>query len=107
MQIYKKGSSMTVRLEEITTHDDSEDCVACRAQEFVLQVLLPAVGAWERTASLPRLSIALHGAAGLLGSMLAEGIPRDDIESSLSGLLDEIEGQLTEDQAIGAPQGTA
>jgi hypothetical protein len=98
---------MTAHLEEITTHDDSEQCVACRAQDFVLQVVLPAVGAWERAASLPRLSIALHGAAGLLGSMLAEGIPREEVESSLALLLDEIEGQLTEDQAIGAPQGTA
>ena len=94
-------------MEEITAYDDSEDCVACRAQDFVVQVLLPAVGAWERTASLPRFSIVLHGAAGLLGSMLSEGISRDEIESSLSGLLDEIEGQLTEDRAIGAPQGTA
>jgi hypothetical protein len=77
-------------------------------QNLVAGVLVPATTAWETTAALPRFSIALHGAAGLLGSMLAEGIPREDIEGALSRLLDDIEGQLAEDRAIGGPtQGTA
>ena len=95
-------------LEAIVTHDATEECVACRAQQFVQMALLPAVVAWEATAELPRFSIALHGAAGLLGSMVAGGIPRHDIEDALSGLLDEIEQEIAEDQAMGGPpQGTA
>jgi len=40
--------------------------------------------------------------------MLAEGVSREDIESALSRLLDELEEQLTENQAMaGPPQGTA
>ena len=99
---------MTVRLQEIITHDDSEDCVACRARDFVSQIVVPAAEAWETSTDLPRFSIALHGAAGLLGGMIEDGVSREDIERALSRLLDEIEEQITEDRAMGGPpQGTA
>jgi hypothetical protein len=99
---------MTIGLEAIVTHDSTDDCVACRAQSVVMQALVPAAAAWEATAELPRFAIALHGAAGLLGSMLREGVPRDEIEGALSELLDQIEQQITEDQTMGGPaQGTA
>lgn len=95
-------------LEVIVTHDSTEDCVACRAQSVVMQALLPAAAAWEATAELPQYSIALHGAAGLLGSMLEGGVPREEIDDALSGLLDQIEQQIAEDRTMGGPpQGTA
>jgi hypothetical protein len=97
-----------MRLEEIITHDNTEDCVACRAQDIISQALLPAAAAWEATAGLPQFSLALHGAAGLLGTMLAEGVGRDEVENALFRLLDDIEGQIAEDRMIGGPtQGTA
>ena len=49
--------------------------------------------AWEDAAGLPRFSVALHGAAGLLGAMLARGVPRVDLARTLSALLDDIERQ--------------
>ena len=99
---------MAVSLKEIVTHDSSEECVACRARDFVSQIVVPAAEAWETSTDLPRFSIALHGAAGLLGGMLAEGVSREDIESALSRLLDEIEERITENRAMGGPpQGTA
>jgi hypothetical protein len=61
-------ASITVHFDEIISHDGTEDCVACRAQNLVAAVLVPAATAWETAAALPRFSIALHGAAGLLGS---------------------------------------
>jgi hypothetical protein len=95
-------------LEEIITHDNTEDCVACRAQDIVGQFLIPAAAAWEATSGLPHFSLALHGAAGLLGTMLAEGIGREEVEAALFRLLEDIEGQIAEDQMIGGPpQGTA
>ena len=95
-------------LEEIITHDNTEDCVACRAQDLVAQILIPATAAWEATSGLPQFSLALHGAAGLLGTMLAEGTAREEIETALFRLLDDIEGQIAEDRMIGGPtQGTA
>ena len=99
---------MPISLEELVTHDNSEECVACRARDFVSQIVVPAAEAWERSTDLPRFSIALHAAAGLLGGALEEGASREDIESALSRLLDEIEEQLTENRAMGGPpQGTA
>ena len=99
---------MIRELEVIVTHDATEECVACRAQQFVEMALVPAAVAWEATAELPRFSIALHGAAGLLGNMLADGIPRHDLEDALSILLDEMEQEIAEDRAMGGPpQGTA
>ena len=99
---------MALSLEELFTHDSTENCIACRARDFVAQIVVPAAEAWETSTDLPRFSIALHGAAGLLGSMLEEGVSREDIESGLSRLLDELEEQLTENRAMGGPpQGTA
>ncbi len=99
---------MTIDLEQIVTHDSTDECVACRAQDVVMRALLPAAAAWETTAGLLRFSVALHGAAGLLGTMLDAGVPRQDIERALSGLLQEIESQIAEDRMMGGPpQGTA
>lgn len=99
---------MSIDLSEITEHDLSDDCPVCRAQEFTELVLLPAAYAWEATGALPRFSLALHGAAGLLGAMLQEGVAREEIESALSGLLDELEMQIAENETMGGPpQGTA
>jgi hypothetical protein len=40
--------------------------------------------------------------------MLAEGIPRGEIEAALSGLLDDIEKEIAEEGALAGPaQGTA
>ncbi len=99
---------MPIDLNSITEHDMSDNCPVCRAQDIVDAVLLPAAAAWELRNELPRLSIALHGAAGLLSAMLEEGVPRTDVETALSRLLDDIEQQLAEDKAMGGPtQGTA
>ena len=99
---------MSVNFDELTHHDNSDDCPVCGAQEIVATALLPAAGAWELNDDLPRFSIALHGAAGLLGVMLAEGIPRQDIEAALGTVLDDIESQIIENGALGGPtQGSA
>jgi hypothetical protein len=99
---------MALSLEELFAHDGTEDCIACRARDFVAQIVIPAAEAWETSTDLPRFSIALHGAAGLLGGILEAGVSREEIESALSRLLDELEEQLTENQAMGGPpQGTA
>ncbi len=99
---------MSVGLKELIDHDLSDDCPVCRAQDVVEMVLVPAAAAWELKNELPRFSIALHGAAGLLGAMLEEGVPRHEIESVLGELLDDIERQTAEDQALGGPpQGNA
>ncbi len=99
---------MHSRLDEILTHDSTDDCVACRSRDFVAEVLVPAVAAWEASAELPRFALALHGAAGLLRPVLADGVPRDEIDAALARLLDEIETQVLEDGALGGPaQGSA
>lgn len=99
---------MIKELEVVVTHDSTEECVACRAQELVSLALVPAAAAWEAAAELPRFSVALHGAAGLLASMLVEGIPRGEIEGALSDLLDQTEQEMAEDRTMGGPpQGTA
>ncbi|MGD9740181.1 MAG: hypothetical protein AB7U48_12370 [Bauldia sp.] len=99
---------MAIDLKSIVTHDSTESCVACRAQDVAIQVLAPAVEAWETSNGLPRFALALHGAAELLGKMLQQGVSRDDVESALSLLLDDIERQLAEDAAMGGPpQGSA
>ena len=57
---------------------------------------------------LPRFSVALHGAAHLLGAMIGEGVKRADIEAALSELLDDIESGINEDAVMGGPpQGSA
>ncbi len=99
---------MSVDLKELTDHDLSDDCPICRAQDTVHAALLPAAAAWDLHNDLPRFSVALHGAAALLGAMLEEGVPRDDIESALGRLLDDIEARVAEDKAMGGPpQGSA
>ena len=99
---------MTIDLDDITEHDMSDDCPVCRTQDIVDLALVPAAAAWEVRNGLPRYSIALHGAAGLLGILLEEGVAREDIEHTLSRLLDEIEQRIEEDQMMGGPtQGTA
>ena len=95
-------------LDELIEHDMNDDCPVCRAQDIVYMVLLPAAAAWERHNELPRLSVALHGAAALLGAMLEAGVSRDDVDSAIGQLLDEVEIRVAEDQAMGGPpQGSA
>ncbi len=99
---------MPIDLKAITEHDMSDNCPVCRAQNLVDMVLLPAAAAWELRSELPRFSIALHGAAGLLSALLEEGVPRDEVEAALSRLLDDYEQQVAEDGVMGGPpQGTA
>lgn len=99
---------MSSDLNELVQHDLSEDCPICRAQDVLQIALLPATAAWELNNDLPRFSLALHGAAELLGVMLEEGISREDIETALGTLLDDIEQRIAEDRALGGPpKGTA
>ena len=99
---------MPIDLNAIIEHDMSDDCPVCRALQLVETALLPAANAWEQANELPRYSIALQGAAGLLSALLQEGVPRDDVEAALGRLLDEIELQIAEEQAMGGPPlGTA
>ena len=99
---------MATDLAPLVDHDLSDDCPVCRAAELVAFTLMPAAAAWEQTHELPQFSVALHGAAQLLGVMIQEGIPRDEIEGALSTLLDEIEAQIEEDKTFGGPpQGSA
>jgi hypothetical protein len=99
---------MPIDLNTLIEHDMSDDCPVCRAQNLVDMTLLPAAAAWETRSELPRLSIALHGAVGLLCALLEEGVPRDDVEAALSRLLDDYEQQIAEDDVMGGPtQGTA
>jgi hypothetical protein len=99
---------MPIDLSTLIEHDMSDNCPVCRAQNLVDVALLPAAAAWEMRSELPRLSIALHGAAGLLSALLEEGVPRDDMEAALLRLLDDYEQQIAEDKAMGGPtQGNA
>ncbi len=80
----------------------------CRAQSFVDLALIPAVAAWELNNELPRFSLALHGAAALLGIMLEESVSRDNVDAAISELLDDIERQIAETETMGGPpQGRA
>jgi hypothetical protein len=94
---------MAFDLDELTDHDGTGDCPICRAQQVVEGALVPAASSWEVHHELPRFSLALHGAAGLLGAMLEGGIPRDEIEAALSRVVDEIEQQIEEDKTMGGP----
>lgn len=99
---------MSSQLSALLEHDLSDDCGICRALDIVDMALLPAAAAWEQSNQLPRLSLALHGAAGLLGAMLEENVPRSEIEAALSTLLDDIEARIAEDRTFGGPtQGNA
>ena len=94
---------MANNLTELTEHDFSDDCPICRAQDVVQFALLPAAAAWESNSELPRFSVALHGAAELLGVMLQEGVKRQEVDAALSQLLDDIEQRISEDQIMGGP----
>jgi hypothetical protein len=98
---------MAIDLKAIVTHDSTDSCVACRAQDVAAQVLVPAAEAWESSHGLPRYSVSLHGAAELLGRLLQAGVDRDELEDAVSTLLDDIEAQMSEEAAIGPTQGTA
>ena len=93
---------MRPEIESLVEHDLSDDCPVCRAQEIVGLALMPAAAAWEQAHSLPRYSIALHGAAELLGAIIEEGISREDVDEALGQLLDDIERRIDEDRAMGA-----
>ena len=99
---------MANQLDELVHHDQTDDCPVCRAQNFVDLALIPAVAAWEHNNELPRFSLALHGAAALLGVMLQEGVNRDEIDAALSEHLDDIQRQIAEHDTMGGPpQGSA
>ena len=99
---------MSIDLNSLVEHDLSDDCPICRTQDIVHIALLPAAAAWELNNQLPRFALSLHGAAGLLGAMLEEGVSRTEIETAMSALLDDIESQIDEDKTFGGPpRGTA
>jgi len=99
---------MKIDLEALSNHDLSDDCIICRTQDVVSMALIPAAAAWELANELPRFSVALHGAASLLGVMMEEGVQRSELEAALSDLLDEIEDGIKEDTVMGGPpQGSA
>lgn len=92
----------------IVNHTGEDECPACSAQSITASFLIPAVAAWEQTHELPRFALAAHGAAGLLGAMLEEGVDRADVDSVITQLLDDIERQIEEDRILGGPpQGNA
>ena len=99
---------MNPDLNHLIQHDLSDDCLVCRAQDVVAMALLPAAAAWEVDNGLARFSVAVHGAAELLGAMLQDGNAREAVEAALGELLDDIELRIAEDEALGGPpQGTA
>ena len=98
---------MRTKLEDLVEHDPGNECPVCRAQDLVHVALLPAAAAWEINNELPRFSVALNGAAELLGVMLDEGLKREDIEAALGRLLDDIELRIAEDSLGGPVQGSA
>jgi hypothetical protein len=97
-----------VNLGAVVDHAGDDDCSTCRAQEIAASILVPAVAAWEAVQSLPRFSLALQGAAGLIGTMLEDGFDRHEVEEALARALDDVEQQIAEDKTFGGPpQGTA
>ena len=94
---------MAINLTELTEHDLNDECPICRAQDVVHYALLPAAAAWETRSELPRFSVALHGAAELLGVMLQEGVERQEVDAALGRLLDDIEQRISEDRVMGGP----
>ena len=95
-------------LEKLITHEYSDDCMVCRAQDVVAFSLVPAAAAWETANELPQYSVALNGAAQLLAAILADGLPRNDVEEALKILLDDLEAQIKEEGVFGGPtQGNA
>ena len=71
---------MSSDFDSLITHDQSDDCIACRAQDVVGYSLVPAVATWEESYRLPRHALALHGAAGLMAFMIQNGAARDEVE---------------------------
>ncbi len=98
---------MKTSLEDLVVHEQGEHCPVCQAQELVHLALLPAAAAWEANNDLPRYSVALNGAAELLGVLLEQGFRRDDVETALGRLLDDIELRIAEDNLGGPAQGSA
>ena len=99
---------MNPTFEKIITHDESDDCPVCRAQDIINFSLVPAVAAWEEAHQMPRHSLAVHGAASLMAFMIQNGVARDDIEKAVAYILDDYELQMAEDGLLGGPhQGTA
>ena len=95
-------------LEKLITHEYSDDCMVCRAQDVVAFSLVPAAAAWATANELPQYSVALNGAAQLLAAILADGLPRNDVEEALKTLLDDLEAQIKEEGVFGGPtQGNA
>lgn len=99
---------MQTNLDEILHHTADEDCPVCQAQDITGGFLVPAAAAWEMSHNLPRFCLAVHGAAGLLGVMIEEGVPREEIENALAHALDDLEQQIAEHKLMGGPtQGSA
>ncbi len=99
---------MSIDFDDITTHDQSDDCVACRAQDIVGYSLVPAVATWEESYQLPRHALAVHGAAGLMAYMIQSGAGRDEVERAVAKVLDDYEAQAADDGLLNVPpQGTA
>jgi hypothetical protein len=103
-----RGNLMNPTFEKIITHDDSDDCPVCRAQDIVNFSLVPAVAAWEEAHQMPRHSLAVHRAASLMAFMIRSGVVREDIEEAVAHILDDYEMQMAEEGLLGGPhQGTA
>jgi hypothetical protein len=56
--------------KQLVTHDSTEKCVICRAQDIAAETVVPAVMVCEDAAGHRRFSMALHGAAGLLLALI-------------------------------------
>ena len=99
---------MHIKIDDLVSHDETDECPACRAQDIVSFMLVPAVAAWEHANQLPSHALSLHGAAALIGFMMQDGAKREDVERALGGLLDDMEEKIAEDRVFGGPpQGTA
>jgi hypothetical protein len=99
---------MNPTFEKIITHNASDECRVCRAQDIVSFSLVPAVAAWEQAFQMPRHSLAVHGATSLMAFMIQNGVARNDIEEAVAHVLDDYEMQIAEEGLLGSPhQGTA
>ncbi len=99
---------MSTTFDKIITHDESDDCPVCRAQDIVNYSLVPAVAAWEEAYQMPSHSLAVHGAASLMAFMIQNGVAREDIEKAVAQILDDYEMQMAGEGLLSGPhQGTA
>ena len=99
---------MNETFKKIVTHDETDDCPACRAQDIVNASLVPAVAAWEEAYQMPRHALAVHGAASLIAFMIQNGVSRGDIEEAVAKIVDDYEMEIAEQGLLGGPhQGTA